>query len=899
MAEEKKVKVNIIKKAPVQASAPAEVKPAPAAQPQTEDQGEKKKVVVKLKTPVKPVVKPVVKVKEAHPAAPAEEQKPQNAAPQTPAQTQSQTPSEPKPQTSSPRVAGKIVMKNPPKPQTPVHNQVIDGKSFMGNGAHIQNTRIQSTIHSGPVIIHADTTAQPQPQQDSSRPRVQGIVGGRNMGQRVAGNFQRGNNNYNNRERGDQRGGYVHRDGQNNGQRPSSPRSYSPDQTRPGYRSQQRPGFTPRFGQNGPRPQNGAAGALELNQKNGNRKTGAASLRKKDKDSKWDRDEEVDFALGRKKKDEAKLAAVPSSIDIMENITVADLAKKMNLKASDIITKLFKMGMMVTINQPLDHETAEIIASEYGCSVHLVSLYDETVIETEEDREEDLVPRPPIVTIMGHVDHGKTKLLDAIRSTNVVAGEFGGITQHIGAYKVSVPGRGDVVFLDTPGHAAFSMMRARGAQVTDIVVLVVAANDGVMPQTREAIDHAKAAKVPIIVAINKCDLPEANPDRVKQQLSDLGLMPEDWGGQTLYCQISALKKQGIDDLLDTILLQAEMLELKANPNCRACGKVLESKIDPGRGTVATVIIEKGTLHQGDYYVAGIYSGRVRAMFDDKGQRITEAGPSTPVEIIGLSNIPSAGDPFQVTEDEKTARSIATKRQELERLGEGSSRSKVTLENFNEKIKEGSITDFNVVIKGDVQGSVEALTGVLEKLSTDEIKLNVIRASAGAIIESDISLASASNAIVIGFNVRPTPRAQALANEEKVEIKKYNIIYDVVDDIKAAMEGMLSPETREVDIGKVEVRDTFRVPKVGIIAGCMVTEGKVKRNSLVRVIRDSIQLNKDMIKITSLKRFKDDAKEVTEGFECGIGLDSWQDLQVGDILEIVETEEVKRTLEFNE
>ena len=596
---------------------------------------------------------------------------------------------------------------------------------------------------------------------------------------------------------------------------------------------------------------------------------------------------------------ELKLAAVPESIDIMENITVADLAKKMNLKASDIISKLFKMGMMVTINQQIDHETAEIIASEYGCSVHLVSLYDETVIEQEEDREEDMVPRPPIVTVMGHVDHGKTKTLDAIRSTNVVAGEYGGITQHIGAYKVSVPNKGEIVFLDTPGHAAFSMMRARGAQVTDIVVLVVAANDGVMPQTREAIDHAKAAKVPIIVAINKCDLPESNPDRVKQQLSDLGLMPEEWGGQTLYCEISALKKIGIDDLLDTILLQAEMLELKANPNCRAVGKVLESRIDQGRGTVATVIVQKGTLHQGDYYVAGIYSGRVRAMFDDKGRKITEAGPSTPVEIIGLSNIPSAGDPFQVTEDEKTARSIAAKRQELERLGENSSRNKVTLENLNEKIKEGQVTDFNVIIKGDVQGSVEALTGVLEKLSTSEIKLNVIRASAGAIIESDITLASASNAVVIGFNVRPTPRAQALANEEKVEIKKYNIIYDVVDDIKAAMEGMLSPETREVEIGKVEVRDTFKVPKVGIIAGCMVTEGKIKRNSLVRVIRDNIQISQSLIKISSLKRFKDDAKDVLEGFECGVGLENWQDLQVGDILEVVETEEVKRTLEFDE
>ena len=351
--------------------------------------------------------------------------------------------------------------------------------------------------------------------------------------------------------------------------------------------------------------------------------------------------------------------------------------------------------------------------------------------------------------------------------------------------------------------------------------------------------------------------------------------------------------------MDTILLQAEVLELKANPKCRAVGKVLESRIDQGRGTVATVIVEKGTLHQGDYYVAGIYSGRVRAMFDDKGRKIQEAGPSTPVEIIGLSNIPSAGDPFQVTEDEKTARSIAAKRQELERLGDSGNRNKVTLENLNEKIKEGQVTDFNVIIKGDVQGSVEALTGVLEKLSTSEIKLNVIRASAGAIIESDITLASASNAVVIGFNVRPTPRAQALANEEKVEIKKYNIIYDVVDDIKAAMEGMLSPETREVEIGKVEVRDTFKVPKVGIIAGCMVTEGKIKRNSLVRVIRDNIQISQSLIKISSLKRFKDDAKDVLEGFECGVGLENWQDLQVGDILEVVETEEVKRTLEFDE
>ena len=767
---------------------------------------------------------------------------------------------------------------------------VLTGKSYMTNTAvNHQNTRIQSTLHNGPIIIKSQNLP-PIPGQKGaeektpSRPRVAGIVGGRPAAGRAQGNMARGRF----------QGQKPRQDGQ---KMPRAGQSYTPNgEGRPQFRrdGQSRPGFAPR---SGGRPMVQPV-SPEINQKGPGKRPQNASKRK-DYSDKYSRDEELDFQFQKKKREEQKLAAVPKTIDIMENITVADLAKKMNLKASDIISKLFKMGMMVTINQQIDHETAEIIASEYGCSVHLVSLYDETIIAQEEDKPEDMVPRAPIVTIMGHVDHGKTKLLDAIRSSNVAEGEFGGITQHIGAYKVSVPEKGDIVFLDTPGHAAFSMMRARGAQVTDIVVLVVAANDGVMPQTKEAIDHAKAAKVPIIVAINKCDLPEANPERVMQQLSELGLVPEEWGGQTLYCRISALKKEGIDDLLDTILLQAEMLELKANPNCRAVGKVLESRIDQGRGIVATVIIEKGTLNQGDYYVAGIYPGRVRAMFDDKGKKIKSAYPSDPVEIIGLSDIPSAGDPFQVTEDEKQARMVGAKRQELERIGEGGGHNKITLENLNAKIREGQVTDFNVVIKGDVQGSVEALQGVLEKLSTDEIKLNVLRASAGAIIESDITLASASSAIVIGFNVRPTPRAQVLAEQEKVEIKKYNVIYDVVDDIKAAMEGMLSPEIKEVDIGKVEVRDTFKVPKVGVIAGAYVLEGKVKRNSLVRVIRDSIQLNKDMIRISSLKRFKDDAKEVNEGFECGIGLENWQDLQVGDILEIVETEEVRRKLEVNE
>ena len=607
---------------------------------------------------------------------------------------------------------------------------------------------------------------------------------------------------------------------------------------------------------------------------------------------------EVKFSYHRKKDNSVNLNAIPKSIDILANITVSELAKKMNLKASEIINKLFGMGMMVTINQQIDSDTATLIAEEYGCSVHLVNLYDETIIETEEVKDEDLENRAPIVTVMGHVDHGKTKLLDAIRSTKVAEGEFGGITQHIGAYKVPIKGRGDVVFLDTPGHAAFTMMRARGAQLTDIVILVVAANDGVMPQTIEAIDHAKAAKVPIIVAINKCDLPEANPERVMQQLSAYDLMPEEWGGQTLYCQISALKKQGIDKLLDTVLLQAEMLDLKATKKGRAEGKVLEARVDPGRGSVATVIINKGTIRVGDYYVGGIYYGRVRALFDDRGNRIQEAGPSTPVEISGLSGIPSAGDPFQVTEDEKQAKLVGNKRQELERLGQASKFKKVTLDNLYEKIKDGEMQELNVIIKGDVQGSVEALQKALEDLSTPEIRLSVIRAQAGAIIENDITLASASenSALVIGFNVRPTPKAQQLAEQEKIDIRKYNVIYTAVDDIKAAMEGMLAPEKSEEDIGKVEVRQVYTIPKIGLIAGCYVTEGKVKRNNLCRVIRDSIQLNKELVTITSLKRFKDDAKEVTTGFECGIGIEGFNNLKEGDILEIVEIKETKRTLD---
>jgi translation initiation factor IF-2 len=594
-----------------------------------------------------------------------------------------------------------------------------------------------------------------------------------------------------------------------------------------------------------------------------------------------------------KKKSVSKANPIPKGIAIMEVITVSDLAKKMNLKASELISKLMSMGMMVTINQQIDAETATILASEYGCDVKIVSLYDETIIEQEDKGDVKLLPRPPIVTVMGHVDHGKTKLLDAIRTTNIVDSEHGGITQHIGAYVVEVSDN-QIIFLDTPGHEAFTLMRARGAQVTDIVILVVAADDGVMPQTVEAINHAKAGDVPIIVAINKIDLPDANTEKVKQQLAEYELMPEAWGGHTLFNEISALKKQGINDLLDSILLQAEMLELGANYDCNASGKVIESKIDHGRGIIATVLIQQGTLRVGDFFVAGIYSGKVRAMFNDRGEKVDEATPSIPVEILGFTGIPDAGDPFQVTKSEKVARQVGTKRQELKKLEEAQNVKKITLDNLYEQIKEGEIQELKVIIKGDVHGSVEALQTALEKLSTDEVRLNVIHALAGAINESDVRLASSSNALIIGFHVRPTANAQVLADREKVEIKKYNVIYDAVDQIKQAMEGMLQPEIKEEVVGMVEVRDTFKVPKIGVIAGCYVVSGLVRRGLDVHLIRDDVEIYKG--KISSLKRFKEDVREVEAGYECGIGIENYNDIKVGDTIEVVELKEYAKTLD---
>jgi len=597
-------------------------------------------------------------------------------------------------------------------------------------------------------------------------------------------------------------------------------------------------------------------------------------------------------ALQLKKKQAAKANPIPKEIDIMESISVAELARKMNLKASDLIGKLMTMGQMVTINQQIDSDTASLLAAEFGCEVKVVSLYDETVIAKEEDHPDHMERRPPVVTIMGHVDHGKTKLLDAIRSTDVAAGEFGGITQHIGAYMVDT-GKGRITFLDTPGHEAFTMMRARGAQLTDIVVLVVAANDGVMPQTLEALDHAKAAGVPIIVAVNKCDLPEANPDKVKTQLAERGLNPEEWGGETIYNQISALQKKGISELLDSILVQSEVLELEANYSCRADGKVIESKIDHGRGIVATVMVERGTLRVGDSFVAGVFSGKVRAIFNDKGEKIDEATPAMPVEVIGLEGMPNAGDPFQVPESEKYARQVSGKRQELKRFNEAKNLKKITLDNLYSTIQEGAVKELKVIIKADVQGSAEAVKASLEKLSTPEVRLNVIRSSAGAISEDDVYLASSSEAVIIGFNVRPTPKVKARADQEKVEIRKYNIIYRAVEEIQQAMEGMLAPELREQDLGSAEVREVFKVPKYGVVAGCMVTEGKVKRTAFVHVTRDGIEIFSG--KVGSLKRFKDDAKEVDSGYECGIGIEGLQDLKVGDTLDFTEQIEVQRKL----
>ena len=589
------------------------------------------------------------------------------------------------------------------------------------------------------------------------------------------------------------------------------------------------------------------------------------------------------------------MKATKRKVRFEEAIRVADLAHQMSLKSSEIIKVLFNLGVMATINSSLDLDTATLVASEFGYEVEKVGFSEENyLVPQETDSPESLLPRPPVVTIMGHVDHGKTSLLDAIRKTSVTSGEAGGITQHIGAYHVKTK-RGDIVFLDTPGHEAFTAMRARGAQVTDLVVLVVAADDGVMEQTREAINHSKAAGVPILVAVNKIDKETANPDRVLQELASLGLQAEAWGGDTVVGYVSAKTRQGLDELLELIALQAEILELKANPNKPARGRVVEAKLDKGRGPVATVLIQEGTLKQGDAFVCGVFAGRVRAFFNDQGKKVKEAGPSIPVEIQGFDGVPEAGEEFICLADEKAARRIAESRAIKQREKELAKQSRVTLETFLASTpNDNEAKVLNLVLKADVQGSLEAITDALVKLSTDKVRISVIHSGAGAITETDIMLAAASGAIIIGFNVRPTAKVKEVAEREGVDIRFYDIIYKLVEEIKSAMAGMLAPVSKEVYLGQAEIRQTFSVPKVGVIAGCMVTDGKMQRNGGIRLLRDGVVVYTG--KVASLRRMKDDVKEVAKGFECGIGLENFNDIKVNDVLECFETVEEAATLD---
>jgi translation initiation factor IF-2 len=579
--------------------------------------------------------------------------------------------------------------------------------------------------------------------------------------------------------------------------------------------------------------------------------------------------------------------AIKRRIKIDEAIVLAELAKRMGIKSNEIIKSMMTMGSMATVNQTIDFETAALIASEFNYEVERASFEEETLLKQETDDPTKLAPRPPVVTIMGHVDHGKTSLLDVIRKTRISEMEAGGITQHIGAYHVTTD-KGQIAFLDTPGHEAFTAMRARGAQITDIVVLVVAADDGVMPQTIEAINHAKAAQVPIIVAINKIDKQNAEPEKVQRELAEIGLTPEDWGGETIYVNVSAKQAQGIDELLEMVLLQAEVLELKAIPDKLATGHVVEAKIDSGRGAVATILVREGTLRAGDPIVCGLHHGRIRAMLDDRGAQVESAGPSIPVEIVGLSGVPMAGDEFLALKDEKNAKQVSEHRQQKQRSKELAQSSRMSLDKLFERMQEGEVKDLNLIIKADVHGSIEALNDSLTKLSNDEVKVNVVHSASGTIAESDISLATVSNAIVIGFNVRPSPKVQSLAGEENVDMRFYNVIYDVIKDVKNAMAG------EERILGTAEVREVFQIPKIGNIAGCHVTDGKIERGQNLRLLRDGIVTYEG--KNSSLRRFKDDVKEVKAGYECGIGIENFNDIKVGDTIECYYLEEIRPEIE---
>jgi translation initiation factor IF-2 len=584
--------------------------------------------------------------------------------------------------------------------------------------------------------------------------------------------------------------------------------------------------------------------------------------------------------------------AIKRKIGVQETVTVIDLAKAMGTKATELMKRLIKLGAIVNVNQPIDFETASVVADELGFELELDRFEEESLFEDIVDRPDDLVPRPPVVTIMGHVDHGKTSLLDYVRKSNIIGGESGGITQHIGAYYVNTEG-GDIVFLDTPGHEAFTAMRARGAKVTDIIVLVVAADDGAMPQTKEAINHARAAGIPIVIAVNKMDKLDADPDKVKRELAELDLAPEEWGGETLWAYISAKTGQGIDDLLGLILLQSEMLELKGNPNRDARGTVIEAELDKSRGPVATVLIKNGSLRQGGQFVCGDYYGRVRAMLDHRGRKMKIAGPSVPVKLYGISGVPMAGDEFIVVKDEKTAKQIIEHRKAKPQKQEMAKRGPVSLDDLFDRINKGDMKELNIILKADVQGSAEALSDSLVKQSTAEVKLNIIHSATGAITESDVMLAAASGAIIIGFNVRGNPRVVEVADRENVDIRYYDVIYNAINDIRLAMAGLLAPVLEEHVIGRAEVKEIFRVPKVGAVAGCQVTDGHVDRNARVRLLRDDVVIFDG--KLASLRRFKEDVKEVQSGYECGIGLENFSDIKPADIFEVYEVQEVAAEL----
>jgi translation initiation factor IF-2 len=596
----------------------------------------------------------------------------------------------------------------------------------------------------------------------------------------------------------------------------------------------------------------------------------------------------------RNERELARQQAAESTLQLTEFVTVAELANMMHVGVNEVISACMSLGMMVSINQRLDSETITVISEEFGFEVEFVSAEVQESIEVEEDAEEDLVPRPPIVTVMGHVDHGKTSLLDFVRKANVIAGEAGGITQHIGAYSVTLPTGGHITFLDTPGHEAFTAMRARGAQVTDLAIIVVAADDAVMPQTREAINHAQAAGIPMIFAINKIDREGANPERIKQQLAEMNILVEDWGGKFQSQEISAKQGLNVEALLEKVLLEAELLDLKANPKKRALGTVIESSLDKGRGYVTTLLVESGTMRIGDAILAGQYSGRIKAMFNERGSRVDEAGPSTPVSVLGFDGAPAAGDKFNVFEDEKEARAIATKRQQLQREQGVRAQRSVTLEELGRRIAVGEFKELNLIVKGDVDGSIEALSDSLLKLSTEKVQVNIIHKAVGQVSESDILLASASDAIIIGFQVRPSASARKLAEKEQVEIRLYSIIYNAIEEMKEAMEGLLSAKIEEQVTGSAEIRETFKISKVGTIAGCFVTDGTIKRNTKIRLIRNGVVVYTG--ELGSLKRFKDDVKEVSRGFECGLNIERFNDLKVGDVIEAFEEVAVKQTLE---